>query len=164
MIATTYFPIGSFKAENVLQESLLVSSTFLLIIIHKSYRHRRIKGNSTKAKSNGEWRKKTKLKREGKTQKFKLIIAVVQCCCCAVFICCFLHINYVSWNKTDNFSRGESREQIRARKTFFLSFDEFMTPEHDFHNNNKSFHATTYILFLFLAAVKNINQELIFLS
>ena len=31
----------------------------------------------------------------------------------------------------------------------FFSFDEFMTPEHDFHNNNKSFHATTYIFFIF---------------
>lgn len=42
------------------QESLLVSSTFLLIIIHKSYRHRRIKGSQRQSEKQRRMRKENK--------------------------------------------------------------------------------------------------------
>lgn len=52
------FPLEAPKLNTLARESLLVSSTFLLIIIHKSYRHRRIKGSSSEWKTSANEERK----------------------------------------------------------------------------------------------------------
>lgn len=64
MITTAYFPEVRRERKKLWRENspVLVSCTFLLIIIHNSYRHRRIKGSSSEKNE-----RKTKPERGEKT-------------------------------------------------------------------------------------------------